>query len=50
MKKMFWFKSSRKADKCNNLMICTDNKRKAMAMAQIYFLKKSFKGVPNFLF
>lgn len=50
MKKMFWFKSSRKADKCDKLMIRTDSKRKAMAMAQIYFLKNSFKGIPNFLF
>lgn len=50
MNKMYFFKSSRKSDKVNSLTIFTNSKRKAMAMAQIYFIRKSLKGVPMFVF
>lgn len=46
MKKLYFFKSSRKSDKLSQITVFTNSIRKAYAIAQIHFIKSGYKGVP----
>lgn len=46
MKKLYFFKSSRKSDNLSQITVFTNSVKRAYAMAQIHFIKAGYKGVP----
>ena len=46
MKHIYFFRSSRKSDKLSQITVFTNSVKRAYAMAQIYFIKSGYKGVP----
>lgn len=47
--KLYFFTSTRKADKCGTITIATQSERKAKLLATVKFLEWGYKGSPKML-